>query len=123
MGGTASRLFAQEGAQVVIGDVLDAKGQEMVSEIQAKGGKALFVKTDVSKESDCQKLVAEAVRAFLLAHFRLSHDNLVAKGYGESQPETEERNQEEMLRNRRVILRVMNPDALPKNWKVLEDKR
>jgi len=65
---------------------------------------------------------AEAVRAFLLAHFRLAHENLVAKGYGENHPETQERNQEELLRNRRVILRVLNPDALPKNWKV-EEKR
>ena len=61
---------------------------------------------------------AEAVRAFLLAHFKLASENLVAKGYGEDQPETEERNDEELLRNRRVVLRVLNPDALPKNVKV-----
>jgi NAD(P)-dependent dehydrogenase (short-subunit alcohol dehydrogenase family) len=64
MGGVGSRLFAQEGARVVIGDVVEDKGRETVAEIKAKGGKALFVKTDVSKESDCKKLVAEAVREF-----------------------------------------------------------
>lgn len=64
MGGVASRLFSQEGAKVVIGDVVEAKGNEAVAEIKAKGGQAIFVKTDVSKESDCKKLVAEAVKAF-----------------------------------------------------------
>jgi OOP family OmpA-OmpF porin len=61
---------------------------------------------------------AEAVRAILLAHFKLASENVVAKGYGEEEPETEERNNEELLRNRRVVLRVLNPEALPKDVKV-----
>lgn len=61
---------------------------------------------------------AEAVRSFLLDHFRLRGDNLTAKGYGESKPETQERNEEEMLRNRRVELRVLNPESLPRGVKV-----
>lgn len=61
---------------------------------------------------------AEAVRAYLLDHFSLRGDNLTAKGYGESRPETEEHNQEELLRNRRVELRVLNPEALPRGVKV-----
>src|SRR5689334_14870244 len=64
MGGVASRLFAQEGARVVVADVVDAKGQETVAEIKAKGGRAIFVKTDVSREADCKRAVAEAVREF-----------------------------------------------------------
>jgi OOP family OmpA-OmpF porin len=63
---------------------------------------------------------AESVRAFLLEHSKLESRNLQAKGYGESQPETEERNEEELLRNRRVVLKVLNPDALPKGVKVRE---
>jgi OOP family OmpA-OmpF porin len=66
---------------------------------------------------------AESVRSYLLAHFQLSADNLVAKGYGESQPETKERNEEELLRNRRVVLKVLNPDALPRGVKVEEGKK
>jgi OOP family OmpA-OmpF porin len=57
---------------------------------------------------------AEAVRDFLLARFKLRAEHLGAKGYGESRPETKERNEEELLRNRRVVLRVLNPDALPR---------
>ena len=61
---------------------------------------------------------AESVRSYLLAHFHLREGNLVAKGYGETQPETKERNDEERLRNRRVVIKALNPDVLPKNVKV-----
>jgi OmpA-OmpF porin, OOP family len=57
---------------------------------------------------------AEAVRAYLLEHFKLDPGNYTAHGYGESRPETKERNQEELLRNRRVVLTVTNPEELPK---------
>lgn len=61
---------------------------------------------------------AESVRGYLLEHFRLNPDHYVAKGYGETQPETQERNAEELLRNRRVELQVLNPDALPRGVEV-----
>ena len=61
---------------------------------------------------------AESVRKYLLEHFKLSPDQYEAKGYGETQPETKERNQEELLRNRRVVLNVLNPEALPGYVKV-----
>ena len=57
---------------------------------------------------------AEAVRSFLLQYFHLRPDHYQARGYGETRPETAERNQEELLRNRRVVLRVLNPEVLPK---------
>lgn len=64
MGGVASRMFAREGAKVVAADVNETAGQETIAEIKSKGGNAIFVKTDVSKEADCKRMVAEAVREF-----------------------------------------------------------
>jgi OOP family OmpA-OmpF porin len=61
---------------------------------------------------------AESVRKYLLDHFHLSAPNYTSKGYGETQPETKERNDEELLRNRRVVLIVQNPEALPHGVKV-----
>ncbi len=62
---------------------------------------------------------SESVRSYLLGNFRLLRaDNLVAKGYGETRPETEEHNEEELLRNRRVVLRALNPDVLPRGVRV-----
>jgi OOP family OmpA-OmpF porin len=61
---------------------------------------------------------AEAVALWLIEHYRLFRSNLIAKGYGEARPETRERNDEEMLRNRRVVLSVLNAEDLPKGVKV-----
>lgn len=61
---------------------------------------------------------AESVRNYLTSHFQLEGDHYVAKGYGETQPETQERNDEELLRNRRVVLIVLNPEDLPRGVKV-----
>jgi OOP family OmpA-OmpF porin len=65
---------------------------------------------------------AESVRQFLLDHFHLRPENYSARGYGETKPETKERNQEELLRNRRVVLRVTNPDVLPHGVEVHGEK-
>lgn len=62
---------------------------------------------------------AESVRRYLLDHFSaLRSGNLVAKGYGESQPLNQERNAAELRENRRVELKVLNPEVLPGNVKV-----
>jgi OOP family OmpA-OmpF porin len=61
---------------------------------------------------------AEAVREYLLANYRLEPSHYVARGYGETRPETRERNDEELLRNRRVVLEVLNPEVLPRGVKL-----
>jgi OOP family OmpA-OmpF porin len=61
---------------------------------------------------------AESVRSYLLQHFMLKPDKLVAKGYGESRLEVKEKNDEDRQRNRRVVLKVLNPDALPRGVEV-----
>ncbi len=61
---------------------------------------------------------AESVRSYLLERFRLRADHVTGKGYGETQPETRERNEEERLRNRRVEIAVLNPEVLPRSVKV-----
>ena len=61
---------------------------------------------------------AESVRGYLLQHFHLRDENLIAKGYGETQLEAKERNDEDRQRNRRVVIKVLNPEALPRGVKV-----
>lgn len=58
---------------------------------------------------------AEAVRDYLLAHFHLAADNFTAKGYGESQlAVSPEKSDEDYAMNRRVVLRALNAEVLPK---------
>ncbi|MCC8089447.1 MAG: SDR family oxidoreductase [Rikenellaceae bacterium] len=62
-GKAMAELYSQEGAKVVITDI-DDDGNDTVSEIEKNGGRAFFVKADVSKPSDCEKVVNEAVAKF-----------------------------------------------------------
>jgi NAD(P)-dependent dehydrogenase (short-subunit alcohol dehydrogenase family) len=64
IGGATAKLFAQEGAAVVIGDVLETEGSATAKEISDAGGRALFVPTDVSDETQAQRLIEEAMRNF-----------------------------------------------------------
>lgn len=55
---------AREGANVVVADVLEKEGNATVAEIRALGAKAIFVRTDVRSTADCDRMVAETVKAF-----------------------------------------------------------
>ncbi|HWN90142.1 MAG TPA: SDR family NAD(P)-dependent oxidoreductase, partial [Verrucomicrobiae bacterium] len=64
MGAAEARLFAREGARVVIGDILEAEGKAVETDIKAKGGEALSIKLDVTSEADWQRAVEAAVSRF-----------------------------------------------------------
>ena len=64
MGMVASKLFATEGAKVVLTDVADEAGEAVASEIQAAGGEAAYVHADVSDEADAEAMVKVAVDRF-----------------------------------------------------------
>ena len=49
-GATEARLFAQEGASVVIGDVLDDEGRQVEADVRAAGGNATYIHLDVTNE-------------------------------------------------------------------------
>jgi 3-oxoacyl-[acyl-carrier protein] reductase len=63
MGRASAKRFAEEGAKVVVADINDS-GNETVAEIKAAGGEAVFVKIDISKAEDCQKMVNAATQSF-----------------------------------------------------------
>ncbi|MFE4572850.1 SDR family NAD(P)-dependent oxidoreductase [Paenibacillus chitinolyticus] len=63
IGEATVRLFAREGAKVVIADFSD-RGQTIADELKAEGREALFVKTDVTKEDDVKHMVAETVKQY-----------------------------------------------------------
>ncbi len=64
MGAAEARMFAREGAQVVLGDVLDPEGRAVEAEIAGKGGKAAYVGLDVTREADWQAAVGLAEKRF-----------------------------------------------------------
>ena len=60
-GAAEAKLFAQEGAKVVLGDVLDEAGMKVEAEIRELGGEATYVHLDVTREEDWASAVQAAV--------------------------------------------------------------
>ena len=64
MGRVAATMFAAEGASVVVAEYDEAAGLETVAQVQAAGGQASFVRTEVSREADAQAMVAHALATY-----------------------------------------------------------
>ena len=63
-GAVEARLFASEGAKVVIGDILDDLGRQVEAEIAEAGGDITYVHLDVTSESDWEDAVRAAVDGY-----------------------------------------------------------
>jgi NAD(P)-dependent dehydrogenase (short-subunit alcohol dehydrogenase family) len=61
MGRVAARMFAKEGARVVVAEFGEAAGRETVDLVKADGGEATFVKVDVADEASAKGMVDHAV--------------------------------------------------------------
>src|SRR2546426_9475225 len=64
MGAAEAKLFAKEGARVVVADVRDGDGKAVIDQITSAGGQARFVHLDVTRETEWQQAVAFAVSTF-----------------------------------------------------------
>ena len=64
IGRATALLFAQEGAKVAITGRSDARGQDVVAEIEQTGGAAIFVRADVRQAEECRRTVDETIQAF-----------------------------------------------------------
>jgi NAD(P)-dependent dehydrogenase (short-subunit alcohol dehydrogenase family) len=64
IGRSSALLFASEGAEVIVNDLDEAKGQETVNEIAAAGGSAHFIHADVTDPESVQKLIGDSIAHF-----------------------------------------------------------
>lgn len=64
IGAAAARLFAEEGAAVVVVARRKDKLEDLVAEIRAGGGRAVAAAGDVTNPDDAERAVAVAVDAF-----------------------------------------------------------
>src|SRR5262245_46888154 len=63
-GGAAARLFAHEGARVVLTDIKEEMGFKTAEQIRAIGGEALFVRHDVTSEEEWQEVIHTTIATF-----------------------------------------------------------
>ena len=64
LGEASALLLAKEGAAIVVADINESKGQVVVEKIQQEGGKALFIKLDVSNETDWENTIEKTLSEF-----------------------------------------------------------
>jgi glucose 1-dehydrogenase len=64
MGAATAELFASVGAKVIVSDVDEPGGLATVARIEAAGGTASFVRTDVSRSADVETMVRTAVERY-----------------------------------------------------------
>src|SRR5215471_20160305 len=63
MGEAEARLFAAEGAKVVVADILENEAQRVAADIRASGREAMAAKIDVTSEPEWRALIAKVVAA------------------------------------------------------------
>lgn len=64
MGASEAQLFIDEGARVIITDILDDDGKKTAERLSADGQQCIFLHHDVTKESDWDAVLKESLAAF-----------------------------------------------------------
>ncbi len=64
MGEASAKLFAREGAKVVVVDIKSESGGKVVRQIKEAGGEASFLRADVSLAVDAERMVQTAVNSY-----------------------------------------------------------
>jgi 3alpha(or 20beta)-hydroxysteroid dehydrogenase len=77
MGAAEARLFAREGAKVVIGDILDDEGKALADEI---GDAARYVHLDVTQFDQWEEAVSTATEEFGALNVLVNNAGIVALG-------------------------------------------
>lgn len=64
IGTATAEAFASEGAKVVVTGRREEMGAEVIGKINADGGEAIFVRTDIQKSDDVKNMVAKTIEEF-----------------------------------------------------------
>ena len=64
IGKAAAKLFAKEGAKVIVSDISEKNGESAADEIKNDGGEAFFIRSDSSKASEHEALVNKSIKKY-----------------------------------------------------------
>jgi NAD(P)-dependent dehydrogenase (short-subunit alcohol dehydrogenase family) len=84
MGEGIARLFAKEGAGVVISDLEEGKGAAVAASIVSEAGRAIFQRADVRIEADCRALIDRAVEVYGRIDVLVNNAGITPRGHLES---------------------------------------
>ena len=80
IGAATARLFATEGARLILADVRRGPVEGVVAEIRAGGGEAVFVQTDVTSDPDCRRMIETAVDRYGGLDILVNNAGIAGKG-------------------------------------------
>jgi len=81
LGRATAVRFAEEGAAVVVADLLDGPGLETVAQIEALGGRATFVSVDVTSRADNDAMARAAIEHYDGLHVVVTAAGVASGGY------------------------------------------
>src|SRR5687768_9158345 len=81
LGRATAVRFAEESASIVIADLLEVPGAESVAAVEAAGGRAVFVRVDVTSRIDNDAVAAAAVENFGGLHVVVTAAGISHAGY------------------------------------------
>ena len=81
LGRATAVRFAEEGAAVVVADLLDGPGEETVGQIEQLGGRAVFVSVDVTSRVDTDAMARTAIERFDGLHVVVTAAGISNAGY------------------------------------------
>ena len=64
MGEAEARLFAREGAKVIVADILDKDGEAVAASIRQSNGDATFLKLDVTSDTNWAEVIGKTVETY-----------------------------------------------------------
>ena len=80
IGAAIARLFAAEGARLVLADMRSGPATGLVEEITSGGGEAVFVQADVTSDSDCRRMIDTAVERYGSLDILVNNAGIAGKG-------------------------------------------
>ncbi len=80
IGAAVAKIFAQEGAKLVICDILEDEGRKTAEEITTAGGECVFVRLDVTSETDWEQAAAEVTSRFGRLDILVNNAGITARG-------------------------------------------
>ena len=80
IGAAVAKIFAQEGAKLVICDILEDEGRKTAEEITTAGGECVFVRLDVTSETDWEQAAAEVTSRFGRLDILVNTAGITARG-------------------------------------------
>lgn len=87
IGKATALLFADQGADLVLTGRRLSLGRAVEAECRQKGVRCVFVETDHTKESDCQRVVDVAIKEFNRIDILFNNAGIVTKGTADTTPD------------------------------------